>query len=121
MIIEEKNRQIEIDEKPANPGGTEEENRSAGNKLRCLRLLVPSAGCSRSTALSFGSFGKRNHQRSSHRRSGVGRRRGRCWLVGVILVEGTEQLPEVLCCRCRLPGVLLLGVTLLEYQVIETW
>ena len=89
MINKGKNRQIKIDEKLSNPERTEEENRSARNKLLCLRLLVPSAGGSRSTMLLFGSFGKRNHQKPNHQEKVIGQQKS-CWLfIRVILVEGT--------------------------------
>ena len=46
-------------------------------------------------------------------------RRGCYWFIGVVLMEGANQFPEVLHCWCRFLGVFVLKVFFSDYQVVE--
>ena len=123
MIKKGKNRQIRIDEKHPNQGGTEEENRSARVKIgynifAFLFWVQVAAGWLRFYLVVLVSGTTKGQAIGRAMSDGGG---GCCWLVKVILMEGTEQLPEMLYYQSRLPCVFLLRITLLGYHVIETW
>ena len=66
---------------------TDLQKRKVGYLCPCFFIL--SAG-DLLIAFLFGNLGKQSHQKLSYWRCTISQKRGGCWLIGVVFMEGTE-------------------------------